>query len=177
MAELLIRVIDKVNPDFYKNCQCTKRGDVIAVCPDGNRWGDRELNAPHYRIIKMPKMTVEEGSILLAPEPEKDPSNPSRTLQRRAFKIDLDSKDIPADITAYIDDPSLSKAIMIVEDTEDEVNAKVVTEVKKYADLKESVEIASAVFTKNELMALVVVRPPIEDPSVIGDVIGFLNAR
>lgn len=34
MAEFLLRVVDKINPDPYLNTKCRKRGDVVAVCPD-----------------------------------------------------------------------------------------------------------------------------------------------
>jgi len=90
MAELLVRIADKVNEDFYLNLQCTKRGDVIVVCPDGWPWGREEVNAPHWTIIKLPGVPVEEVEHLVSPEPQTDPHNPSKTLQRRMWKLDLD---------------------------------------------------------------------------------------
>lgn len=55
MAELLVRVVDKVHPtDPDKNLQCTKKGDVIWICPDGWNWGREELANPEWRIMKMP---------------------------------------------------------------------------------------------------------------------------
>lgn len=91
MAELLVRTIDKVNKDFYLNLQCTKRGDVIVVCPDDWSWGKEEINSEQYTIIKMPGVAVEEVEHLLAPEPQVDARNPSKTVQRRMWKIDLDN--------------------------------------------------------------------------------------
>lgn len=104
MAELLVRVVDKVNPDFYANTKCLKRGDVIAVCEDGWGWGVEELANPDWRILKIPDMTVAEASVFLAPERNRDPGQPSRTLQRRAFAIDLDHPAIDqAGLRAFAD--------------------------------------------------------------------------
>lgn len=91
MAELLVRVVDKVNvDDFYLNTKCTKRGDVIVVCPDGWLWGSQELANPEWRIVQVPDLMLEEAEALLAPERDVDPRHPSRTLQRRAFALNLD---------------------------------------------------------------------------------------
>ena len=55
MAELLIRVVDKIHPtDPDKNLATSKKGDVISVCPDGWNWGREELANPEWRIVKMP---------------------------------------------------------------------------------------------------------------------------
>lgn len=93
MTEILIRVRDKVSDDFYLNCQCTKRGDVIAVCPDGWGWGTEELSNPDYRIIKT-DLAEEEALLFLADEKDIDSSQPSKTLQKRRFKVDLDNAEI-----------------------------------------------------------------------------------
>jgi CxxC motif-containing protein len=92
MSELLVRVKDRTHKDFYIDCGLTKRGDVIAVCPDGWNWGTEEISNPDWRIIKT-DLTEDEASVFLSPERDKDPTQPSRTLQFRAFKIDLDSLD------------------------------------------------------------------------------------
>ena len=55
MSELLVRVHDKINEDFYLNCQCTKRGDVIVARPDGWPWGKEELANPDWRNRKPPQ--------------------------------------------------------------------------------------------------------------------------
>lgn len=98
MAELLVRVVDKVNPDFYKNIQCTKRGDVILVQPDGWTWGKKELSNPDWRILALPGVDPADLSGLLARElptdPKTDPKTWPKTLQRRAFKLDLDHQDV-----------------------------------------------------------------------------------
>lgn len=106
MAELLIRVVDKIHDDFYRNTKMTKRGDVIAAKPDGWPWGKDELNDPRWRIVCLPGISLAQAESFLAEEPEKDPANPSRTLQRRAFKFNLDWAELPADIKAWIADDS-----------------------------------------------------------------------
>lgn len=88
MAELWVRVIDKVNPDFYLNCGCTKRGDVIVVQEDGWPWGKEEIASPDHQIVKIPGVPAAKFEAFLAPERSQD-GKQSRTLQRRAFKLDL----------------------------------------------------------------------------------------
>lgn len=96
MCELLVRVVDKINhEDPYANAKCTKRGDVISICPDGWVWGVQEQLNPDWRIITIPGVSVDEVASLLAPEPETDPQNPSRMRQARLFKLDLDAFDAP----------------------------------------------------------------------------------
>ena len=91
MAEVLLRVVDKVNPNsVYLDAQCLKRGDVVVVCPDGWNWGTEELSNPHWRILKLPNIPVEQMQQFLSEEPETDPANPSRTRQRRGFKFNVD---------------------------------------------------------------------------------------
>lgn len=102
MAELLIRIRDKVNKDFYFNARCTKRGDVILVKPDGWMWGVMELSHPDARIVKLPNIPLAEARAFLGREPDTDPFNPSRTLQPRAFKLDLDN--LPSAAKVFIAD-------------------------------------------------------------------------
>ena len=140
MAEILLRVRDKVNPtDPYKNCKLTKRGDVIHVAPDGWPWGARELDQPFWRIVKFPGVNPQLLEDLLGPELDTDPQNPSRMLQRRAFKLDLDALTIPADIRAYLDDDTRKQPTLTI------------TGVKATA-----------------FRALKTARPKLSDPAVIG---------
>jgi hypothetical protein len=104
MAELLVRVVSKVNADPYLDVKCTKRGDVIAVCDDGWAWGPAELTNPDWRILKVPNLTVTDVQGFLAPEPEVNPAHPSRMLQRRAFKLDMSNVTLPAALWAWVQD-------------------------------------------------------------------------
>lgn len=90
MAELLIRVVDKSNDDPYLDVQCLKRGDVVVICEDGHEWSQAELTNPEWRILKVPGVTLVQAEAFLGPEVDEDPTQPSRVLQRRAFKVDLD---------------------------------------------------------------------------------------
>lgn len=97
MAELLVRVVDKVNPnDPYLDAKCTKRGDVICVQPDGWVWGREEQTNPEWRIVRVPGLSVTQCLGFLAPEIDIDPQHPSKVLQRRAFKLDVDHPDFTA---------------------------------------------------------------------------------
>lgn len=142
MCELLVRVVDKVNSDFYLNCQCTKRGDVIVVQEDGWKWGKEELSNPDWRIISMPGIPVSQVLGLLAPELPIDPKNPSRTLQRRAFKFDIDA---------------LEKGVKI--------NAAAKTDLKDAARAK---GVTALALVASDVSALTVAKPQIADQSVIG---------
>lgn len=69
MAEVLIRVVDKVHPtDAVLDRQLTKFGDVIHVAPDGWPWGSEELINPEWRIVKIP--TLDPALVLDMMEPE-----------------------------------------------------------------------------------------------------------
>lgn len=111
MCELLVRVIDKINHDDpYLDVQCTKRGDVIVIVPDGHVWGVMEQLDPQYRIVKLPGVPVDDVASLIAPEPETDPQNPNRMLQRRLFRLDLDNMDAPT--RAYLSEGKRARRTM-----------------------------------------------------------------
>lgn len=113
MAELLVFAKDRVNEtDFYKNLRLYKRGDVVVVCPDGWPWGKEELTSPLFRIVSIPSMTVSEASQFVAPEVDTDPLNPSKTLKRRQFKIDLSNASIAASLKQWLADDT--RAVPIV---------------------------------------------------------------
>lgn len=140
MASLLLRVHDKVNEDFYLNTQCTKRGDVIVVQADDWAWGREELTAPFWRILIHRRFPVPEAEALLAAELDIDPTHPSRTLQARWFKLDLDRAALPPRLDAYLADDTRT------------VPALDITRLLALARMR----------------AWKVQKPPIDDPAVIG---------
>lgn len=91
MCEILVRVVDKTNPDPYLDVGCTKRGDVIAVVEDGWGWGAEELRNPEWRIVKLPNVPAAMAQNFLAGEVDTDPARPSRMLRKRAIHLDLAS--------------------------------------------------------------------------------------
>lgn len=106
MVEMLVRVIDKTNPDFYLNLGCSKRGDVIAVKPSGWAWTPAELTSPDWRILKVPLAMAEAQKYLRPQDDGKDSRDPtkSKTLKRRDVGIDLDNILIPASVKTGISD-------------------------------------------------------------------------
>lgn len=89
--ELLVFVQDKIHKDFYLNTKFPKRGDVITAQMDGWKWGTEELADGRFRIIHVLGLSIEDAQILMSPEINTDSKNPSKTLQFRAFKLDLDN--------------------------------------------------------------------------------------
>jgi hypothetical protein len=110
MCELLVRVIDKVNADDpYLDAQCTKRGDVIVAVPDGWEWGRAELDDPQYSIVRVPLVPLAVGESFLGREFNTNPSAPSRMLQRRAFRLDIDA--LPADTATMTADDIMARKV------------------------------------------------------------------
>jgi hypothetical protein len=115
MCEILIRVIDKVNHDDpVKNASLTKRGDVIVVCPDGHRWSDMEMTHKEWRIIAFPGVDETHMTEFLAPE-FAGPDGDDSMLRPRAFKFDVDSHGLPADMVAHLDDERRQIPIIVAE--------------------------------------------------------------
>lgn len=90
MAEFIVRTLDRKADDFYQDAKLTKRGDVIAVCPDGWKWSQIELTSPDWVILKVPGMSTDDAAAWLAPEIAQDPAASTKTLQVRGSKVDLD---------------------------------------------------------------------------------------
>ncbi len=87
MAELLLRVVDKVGATIYQDCKLTKRGDVIVVQPNGWAWSVQEKTNPAWRILGLPNVSESAASVLLSAEKDVDPLQPSRVLQRRKWRV------------------------------------------------------------------------------------------
>ena len=102
MAELLLRVNDKIGSTPALDARCTKRGDVIVVMPDGHVWGEREKDSPDWRIVKLPNVSVLQASAWLGEEPNTGPvTNPMR--RRRLWHLDLTQLPV---IAAWLADDS-----------------------------------------------------------------------
>lgn len=152
MAELLIRVTDKINSDFYLNTKCTKRGDVIVARPDGWNWGKDELSLPFWRIVKIPAMDLATAESFLAPEVDADPKQPSKTLQRRVVKFDLDNVNLPDAFKQCIADDKRAVPFLVLKELPQNVS-----------DPQKE-----AAFPASDFAANKVVKQPISDPAVIG---------
>jgi hypothetical protein len=117
MAELLIRVVDKVNLDVNLNYQCTKRGDVIAVCPDGWNWSTTERKNPDWRIMRF-NVTDPVALSLTAPQDDgkitTDPGK-SKKLLKRANSVNVDFPGLSVAIKNAIADSS--RAVPIIDAT------------------------------------------------------------
>ena len=91
MSEFLIKAIDATNDDPGKAARgCYKRGDVVAVMPDGHEWAPGELSKKGY-IIKVPGLDHVEARKYIEPEIEwLDAITPIRARKSK-YKIDIDS--------------------------------------------------------------------------------------
>lgn len=119
MAELLLRVVDKVNPDDpYKDVQLTKRGDVVTALPDGWAWSSEEQRNPHWRILKWPSLTLSAATVFLSPEIDSKPqlTGENPMLQRRGFAFDLDAPALPAALKAWLADDTRAEPFFTVPD-------------------------------------------------------------
>lgn len=86
--QLLVWIVDKVSQNQINNYTLHKRGDVIAVKPQGADWGIQELIHPGFRIIQAPGMTEAEANSFLPSEtpPLNKPNQPTRP---RAMMMDF----------------------------------------------------------------------------------------
>lgn len=59
MCELLVRIVDKTNPDSpSQSAKLLKRGDVVVACPDGWPWSTLEQQSTDWRILRVPGVAV-----------------------------------------------------------------------------------------------------------------------
>ena len=86
MAELLIKAQD--NPGDERQA---KRGDLIAVMPDGHKWGKGE-GAPDYRVVKHPGVPVEKFAAYMEEERDalaRDPAD-AQLIRKRKYAFEDD---------------------------------------------------------------------------------------
>lgn len=86
MAEALIRVVDKDQPDPILSVLSSKRGDVISVCPDGWAWSQEERTNPDWRIVSVAGILDSAVQTMLLPD--YDPTT-GKVRRRRAWMVDL----------------------------------------------------------------------------------------
>jgi len=182
MCEILLRVASKVNEkDVYLDTKLTKRGDVIVVKEDGWMWGKEELTNPDWRILCLPHVTVSDASAWLAPEFDTDPTQPSKTLQRRQFRLDIDSATFDG-IRVFLDDASRTAPMVMLHDTKGAADAAVAEKLAdpKHAEWEESFSskgipteklavVSTDALSAEDIHASVVMKEPVKDPAVIGD--------
>ena len=94
--EVLIRVVDKGVAD-----DCSKAGDVIAICPDGWAWGTQELVNPDWRIIRVPILKAQADAFLSR-------ANNPLVKRRREWAIDFSKLPNPALFSGARDTPIIS---------------------------------------------------------------------
>ncbi len=98
MAELLVRVVDKAPPST------SRRGDVIAVQPDGWPWGRMEMANPDWRLVKLPHVSVEDArNALLEPGRRSSPTQERGLVPRRAFRLEIEAGE-PVTLPWTLDD-------------------------------------------------------------------------
>ncbi len=90
MAEVLVRTVGKDQPDLTIASLASKAGDVIAVCPDGWGWTERELTNNDWRIISVNILQTTIDSLLSRVPVVGQPP------RRRDWKIDFSLLPNPA---------------------------------------------------------------------------------
>lgn len=87
MAELLIMARDTSNAESAKDVFAYKLGHVIAVMPDGHKWGKEEC-LPKFYLVKLPKVKVEDVRKYLNPKVN-ILSAKRPTIAIRQYKLDV----------------------------------------------------------------------------------------
>lgn len=98
MCELAVMIVDRSVDDPYVDVKAYKTGDVITIQEDGWPWSAAELTNPDWRIVHLPNVSVSQAMAFVSAEPETDPQNPSRMLQRRGHRLDLTSLTLNANV-------------------------------------------------------------------------------
>jgi hypothetical protein len=93
MAEFLIKAQSMTHTDPTKDARgCYKRGDIVAVFPDGHTWGRLET-LPKFVVVKVPGLNAERAAKYMAEQPD---------ALRRRFRLRVD--DVPAGIRNQLRD-------------------------------------------------------------------------
>lgn len=96
-TELLVRRVDKINPDPELNAQLTKRGDVVVVRESPCVWSQKELDNPEWLIIQSDMDLVDAEAFLESEDGFLSGAEADKTKRRRKKFIDLDqaNADLP----------------------------------------------------------------------------------
>lgn len=87
MCELLVRWVDKRNPDPVLDSKRFQAGYVIDIKEDGAVWGSAELNNPEWCILRAPGVPADMCMNFMGRQLPTEPGT-HRMLQRRAFRLD-----------------------------------------------------------------------------------------
>jgi len=100
MCEILLQFtkpdIPNTDPRYSQRCL---QGDVIAVCPDGWVWSDREQTNPNWRVLKIPGLSETNPQVQRLTQARVDPVS-SALLRKREFVLDVAA--IPSAIKTYL---------------------------------------------------------------------------
>ena len=102
MCEIAVKKDDN-SSDIPENARWMA-GDIVAVCPEGHPWTDKERE--RFHIVKLPGISVEEGLSYCLPieEPKVDSKGveipgPGIVTKRSRFKLDTDKRCFTCKIT------------------------------------------------------------------------------
>lgn len=82
--EALIRVVDKGEAE-----DCSKAGDVIAICPDNWPWSPAELTNPDWRIVRVNILQAQADAFLAK-------ANSPLVVRRREWRVEFSLLPNPA---------------------------------------------------------------------------------
>lgn len=87
MAEMLVRIVDKINPDPKLDLLCRKRGDVVCIMPDGHGWSEAEITNPEWTIVKFPGVSRDKLDHFIHVDRNQD----GKLIRRCANSFDIDT--------------------------------------------------------------------------------------
>ena len=102
--EVLVRVVDRSG-----RVDDSKRGDVIAIEPDGWNWSAQELTEEYWRIFRCPITQAQADTFLQSATPAELVAHPNWI--RRRYTLNLDNLP-PA--TAALFSPPRTQAIVVI---------------------------------------------------------------
>jgi hypothetical protein len=92
MARLLVKAVDYTHPDPDEDRRGSfKRGDVVAVMPDGHVWGEKEV-PPLFEQVDVPGVSVSDLGYLTAPEAQTLDEITSAALRKNTRLVRLVAK-------------------------------------------------------------------------------------